>query len=44
MAIVFCPNCQSSLYLMSSEDQVCPVCSGSLDETEETIKDLIIPA
>jgi uncharacterized protein YbaR (Trm112 family) len=44
MAIVFCPNCQSSVYLMSTEDQDCPVCSGSLNETEETIKDRIIPA
>jgi uncharacterized protein YbaR (Trm112 family) len=43
MAIVFCPNCQSSIYL-SSDEQECPVCSGSLNETEDTIKDLIIPA
>jgi hypothetical protein len=43
MAIVFCPNCETNVYLMS-EDQACPVCAGSLNETEETIKDRIIPA
>jgi hypothetical protein len=44
MAVVFCPNCESSIYLMSSEEQACPVCSGNLKETEETIKDRILPA
>ncbi len=44
MAIVFCPSCDSSVYLMSAEEQVCPVCSGSLSETEQVIRDRIIPA
>ena len=39
MAIVFCPSCDGSVYLVSSDQQICPVCSGSLSETEEVIRD-----
>ena len=43
VAVVFCPVCDSSVYL-SLDENVCPVCTGSLIETEEAIRDRILPS
>jgi len=42
MAIAFCAACDRLVYSNSRVDDECPVCSGPLVETEETIKKRII--
>ncbi len=37
MGIAFCSDCDGHIYVSSSEDISCPVCSSNLTETEETI-------
>lgn len=38
MALSYCGNCCSYVYLQEHGQQACPVCSGALTETEEQIK------
>ena len=38
MAIAFCSACDRLVYTNKREAEECPVCSGPLEETEETIR------
>ena len=38
MALSYCSNCCSYVYLQDLSQQTCPVCAGALTETEEQIK------
>jgi DNA-directed RNA polymerase subunit M/transcription elongation factor TFIIS len=42
MAIAFCPACDRLVYISGPDSDECPVCSGPLAETEETIRKRVI--
>ena len=42
MAIAFCSACDRLVYTNRRDEQECPVCSGPLVETEDTIRKRII--
>jgi DNA-directed RNA polymerase subunit M/transcription elongation factor TFIIS len=42
MAIAFCPACDRLVYINKRDAEECPVCSGPLEETEETIRKRVI--
>jgi DNA-directed RNA polymerase subunit M/transcription elongation factor TFIIS len=42
MAIAFCPACDRLVYTSGPDSDECPVCSGPLAETEETISKRVI--